>query len=428
MENLNKIIYLPIEIKNREFYSKTILAAKLIQKNFKVIIGQQWFIYDQIVKKNLPPGVFFQNSINEIKYNQLKIFKGLQFYNVLLDEENYAASFKHQDWFFSENISKSYFYDCIDKYYCNTVNELNTLKKIVKNEKILLLTGNVRKEFLEKFSEILDSETEKLKNKYGKFILINTNFGIFNSIYRDYIKLLVDSNIISKKAIPEIKKIYFLEEQNFQNLLIFLQIALKKFDNINFIIRPHPTENLEKFKENTKNLLNYKNFIIDNSGSTHAFIKASLLLIHMSCSSGIEASYLNKPAINFIPSYLNTYVENILSFELNKKIFSVNDLVSQVELLLSNKDYYKTEFTKEKKSISPSDIIAKDLENCCTKWNENFSLKKDNTYLQNPLKEFKISTIYKEEVQNIIDLVLKEKSLKKNYKIFELFNSAFLLY
>ncbi len=72
-------------------------------------------------------------------------------------------------------------YDCIDKYYCNTVNELNTLKKIVKNEKILLLTGNVRKEFLEKFSEILDSETEKLKNKYGKFILINTNFGIFNS-------------------------------------------------------------------------------------------------------------------------------------------------------------------------------------------------------------------------------------------------------
>ncbi len=69
-----------------------------------------------------------------------------------------------------------------------------------------------------------------------------------------------------------------MEEQNFQNLLIFLQIALKKFDNINFIIRPHPTENLKKFKENTKNLLNYKNFIIDNSGSTHAFIKASFII------------------------------------------------------------------------------------------------------------------------------------------------------
>ncbi len=93
MENLNKIIYLPIEIKNREFYSKTILAAKLIQKNFKVIIGQQWFIGDQIVKKNLPPGVFFQNSINEVKYTQLKKFKELQFYNVLLDEENYASEF-----------------------------------------------------------------------------------------------------------------------------------------------------------------------------------------------------------------------------------------------------------------------------------------------------------------------------------------------
>ena len=426
MENLNKIVYLPIEIKNREFYSKTILAAKLIQKNFKVVIGQQWFIYDQILKKNFPPGIFFQNSLNEIKYNQLKAFKELQFYNILLDEENYSMSFKHQDVFFIENTSRSYFYDCIDKHYCNTVNELNALKKIAKNKKKFVLTGNVRKEFLEKYSGILDSEAEELKLKYGKFILINTNFGFINSVYKDYIKMLLDKNIISQKAIPEVKKISFFEKQNLQNLLIFLKIALKKFNNINFIIRPHPTEDIKKFREITKNLLNYKNFIIDNSGSTHAFIKASLLLIHMSCTTGMEANYLNKPAINFIPSYLNTYVENILSFEVNKKIFSVNELVSQVELFLGNKDHYKTEFKKE--TIPPSDIIAEDIENCCTKWNENFRLKINNTYVENPLKNYKIGKIYKEEVQNIIDLVLKEKSLKSNYKIYELFDSAFVLY
>ena len=426
MENLNKIVYLPIEIKNREFYSKTILAAKLIQKNFKVVIGQQYFIYDQILKKKFPPGIFFQNSLNEIKYNQLKKFKEIQFYNVLLDEENYSMSFKHQDVFFHENISRPYFYDCIDKYYCNTVNELNALKKIAKNKKKFLLTGNVRREFLEKYPRILDSEAEKLKLKYSKFILINTNFGLINSTYNDYIKHLLDRNIINQKAIPEIKKISFLEEQNLQSLLIFLKIALKKFDNINFIIRPHPTEDIKKFREITANLLNYKNFIIDNSGSTHAFIKASLLLIHMSCTTGMEANYLNKPAINFIPSYLNTYVENILSFEVNKKIFSVNELVSQVELFLGNKDHYKTEFKKE--TIPPSDIIAEDLENCCTKWNENFRLKINNTYEGNPLKNYKIGKIYKEEVQNIIDLVLKEKSLKSNYKIYELFDSAFVLY
>jgi surface carbohydrate biosynthesis protein len=426
MENLNKIVYLPIEIKNREFYSKTILAAKLIQKNFKVVIGQQWFIYDQILKKNFPPGIFFQNSLNEIKYNQLKAFKELQFYNILLDEENYSISFKHQDVFFIENTSRSYFYDWIDIHYCNTVNELNALKKIAKNKKKFVLTGNVRREFLEKYSGILDSEAEELKLKYGKFILINTNFGFINSVYKDYIKMLLDKNIISQKAIPEVKKIFFWEEENLQNLLIFLKIALKKFNNINFIIRPHPTEDIKKFREITKNLLNYKNFIIDNSGSTHAFIKASLLLIHMSCTTGMEANYLNKQAINFIPSYLNTYVENILSFEVNKKIFSVNELVSQVELFLGNKDHYKTEFKKE--TIPPSDIIAEDIENCCTKWNENFRLKINNTYVENPLKNYKIGKIYKEEVQNIIDLVLKEKSLKSNYKIYELFDSAFVLY
>jgi surface carbohydrate biosynthesis protein len=426
MENLNKIVYLPIEIKNREFYSKTILAAKLIQKNFKVVIGQQWFIYDQILKKNFPPGIFFQNSLNEIKYNQLKAFKELQFYNILLDEENYSISFKHQDVFFIENTSRSYFYDWIDIHYCNTVNELNALKKIAKNKKNFVLTGNVRREFLEKYSGILDSEAEKLKLKYGKFILINTNFGYINSIFEDYINKLLDDNVISQKAIPEIKKFFLFEEKNLQNLLIFLEIALKKFNNINFIIRPHASENIEKVREIYKNLLNYKNFIIDNSGSTHAFIKASLLLIHTSCTTGLEAVYLSKPAINFIPSYLKTYVVNILSFEVNKNVFSINDLVSQVELFLSNKDYYKTEFKKD--SIPPSDIIAKDLENSCIKWNEKFKIKLNTTYLNNPLKNLKIGTIYKEEVQNIINLVLKENSLKKNYKIHELFDSAFLLY
>jgi len=430
MENLNKIVYLPIEIKNREFYSKTILAAKLIQKNFKVIIGQQWFIFDQIKKKNLPPGVFFQNSINEIKYNQLKKFKGLQFYNVLLDEENYAVNFKYNDFY--SNFIKSFYFDNVDKYYCNTANELSTVKKIVKNEKILLLTENVRKEFLEKYSGILDSETEKLKNKYGKFILINTNFGSFNSAmggFEEYYQFCIRNGFVNKDSKEDKinnEKIYFMEKQNFQNLLIFLKIALKKFDNVNFIIRNHPTENLEKFKENTKNLLNYKNFIIDNSGSTHAFIKASSLLIHSSCTTGMEASYLNKPAINFIPSYLKWFVENFISFDLNKNIFSVNDLVSEIESFIGNKNYYKIDL--KEKLISPSEIIAKDIENCCTSWNENFNMKTDKIYINHPLKNTKIGIINKEEVQSTIDFVFKKESIKKDYKIYELFDSAFLLY
>jgi len=429
MENLNKIVYLPIEIKNREFYSKTILAAKLIQKNFKVIIGQQWFIFDQIKKKNFPPGVFFQNSINAQKNAALEKFKKLQFYNVVLDEENYGINFKYN---VLNNFIKFFNFDNVDKYYCNTANELNTVKKIVKNKKILLLTGNVRKEFSEKYSEILDSETEKLKNKYGKFILINTNFGSFNSVegeFEEYYQFCIKNGFVNKDSKEEkinYEKLYFMEKKNFQNLFFFLQIALKKFDNINFIIRNHPTENLKKFKEKTKNLLNYKNFIIDNSGSTHAFIKASSLLIHTSCTTGMEAYYLNKPAINFIPSYFKSFNEIFISFDLNKKIFSVNDLVSEIESFLDNKNYYKIDL--KEKLISPSEIIAKDIENCCTNWNKNFNMKVDKTYINHSYKNIKIGIINKEEIQRTIDFVFKKESIKKNYKIYELFDSAFLLY
>ena len=45
---------------------------------------------------------------------------------------------------------------------------------------------------IEKYSGILDSEAEELKLKYCKFILINTNFGFINSVYKDYIKPLIE--------------------------------------------------------------------------------------------------------------------------------------------------------------------------------------------------------------------------------------------
>jgi len=428
MENLNKIVYLPLEFKNREFYSKTILAAKLIQKNFKVIIGQQWYIIKQILENNFPPGIFFQNSLNNIKYNLLKSFKELQFYNVLLDEESYGINFKYIDHYY-KSLRSNYF-NPIDKYYCNSIEELNFHKKLIKNKEKLLLTYNCRDEFIQEYSEILNPQVKEIKAKYNKFILINTNFALLHSMFgsfEEHNKHFIKLKVITQEDIKDLEKTYAMEKQNMDEIINFLKIALKKFHYMNFVLRNHPGESKDKLKESVKDLLKYKNFFLDSSLHTNAFIKASSLLIHFSCTTGMEAHYLNKPAINFIPSYLKNMIENNLSFNLNKKIFSVNDLISEIELIINDKNYYK--INSKKNSISPSDVIVKDMESTCEKWNENFSLKTNNPLKSDILKEKKIGTIKKEEIQSIIDFVIKEKSLqKKNYKIYELFDSAFLLY
>jgi len=55
-------------------------------------------------------------------------------------------------------------------------------------------------------------------------------------------------------------------------------------------------------------------------------------------------------------------------------------------------------------------------------------MKTDKTSINHPFKNTKIGKINKEEVQRTIDLIFKKESIKKNYKIYELFDGAFLLY
>ena len=52
-----KTVYLPIEIYNRDFHSKSVLAYYLIKKNFSVILGRKAEIHEMITQKT--QGIYF---------------------------------------------------------------------------------------------------------------------------------------------------------------------------------------------------------------------------------------------------------------------------------------------------------------------------------------------------------------------------------
>ena len=75
----------------------------------------------------------------------------------------------------------------------------------------------------------------------------------------------------------------------------------KKFPNTNFILKPHPVENHEYYKNMIK-LNNFKNIkIIDSKENIIPYILACETMIAYNSTTSVESYMLNKTSINYIP-------------------------------------------------------------------------------------------------------------------------------
>jgi hypothetical protein len=70
------------------------------------------------------------------------------------------------------------------------------------------------------------------------------------------------------------------------------------FKEINFVIRPHPSES---FVEYNKIASNYSNVKVEKRGNVVPWILASLAVIHYDCTTGMEAALAEVPVISYLP-------------------------------------------------------------------------------------------------------------------------------
>ena len=64
----------------------------------------------------------------------------------------------------------------------------------------------------------------------------------------------------------------------------------------NIIVRPHPTENQQVYKEIAKNCKNVK---VINEGNVVPWLMAAKALIHNGCTTSVEAYMMGVPAISY---------------------------------------------------------------------------------------------------------------------------------
>lgn len=288
-------LYLPIEILNREFQSKLLIAMESASKGMKVYIGR---VLPYLKKDHFAPGIVMQKSITPSlnRLNELKQYKKKNFIVTSLDEEVGLFNLDNNLDYLKLRYSNQSL-ELADRVFTWGKFDYNNLCKKFKNyKKKFILSGNPRLDF---WTKNFDFFFEKKKLKYKDYIFFSLNFSFLVSKkeFNKYLIFLKDSDYVNrgfgiKEAIKQRKDSYKMFKK-FSELIT----TLSRQTNLKIIVRPHPTDKLKNYNF----LKKYKNVKVVKEGSISEWIYFSRVVVHSGCTGGLEASVRGKPTISYLP-------------------------------------------------------------------------------------------------------------------------------
>lgn len=315
---LGNIIYLPIELAGRELDSKLLVAAHAISRGLDVVIGDARLMHENI--GHLRQGIYFLKGMNKIDLAKLVEAKRHGFLVASIDEEAMAIS---DDKELLAGVAPG-FLDIVDIPIAQGSFHAKVLARYCPSAKNrITVCGNPRIDLLhERFRAVSEQDAIVIRERAGPFILINTNFGFVNSDRADYCKVFAVSlesgyfDIQNPEHALRARDSFAIEEVEFQSYSDLIAILSKHYPERSFVLRPHPGENAEVWREH---LVGHQNVDMVQKGSVAAWALAADLVIHCCCTTGLEAELLGRPTLSFCP--INNF---------NHDVLVVNDIVASV--------------------------------------------------------------------------------------------------
>lgn len=313
------IILIPIETSSRELLYKTYLSTLLAVEGFECYFGSKRNISFLINKFEnfiyLDKG--YHEGVSDILYKKIKSKNGVV---VNLDEEG-AIDFP--DGSTLKNRYSKQLFEASEKVLLWGDYQFNLLKSLnLPNDKIEI-TGHPRFELLKKeYHHLYKEEVEKINSRFGKFILINSNFGFGNNIKGDD---FVVKNY--KKRVKRIEEIVAFDKVKRETYINLVKKIAKDPQN-KIVFRPHPEESQTLYKEAFKDL---DNVFLVFEGSVVPWLIAAEVMIHPDCTTGIEAIMIGKKSISYLPENYNSEIVTQLPLDISFCFKDLNDVIQFVK-------------------------------------------------------------------------------------------------
>ncbi len=334
-------LIIPVENQVRELDAKLLLSCIAAQRGFVCVIGSRLEIDFRIA--SFPPGLYLSKSMTERSVKMFRIMRKLGHRIAAWDEE--ALVHPPADTYFTRRLSPVAIrhLSCLFAWGQDNADLWRQYPDLPEDLPIYI-TGNPRGDMLRpEMQGYFSQDAEALREKYGEFFLINTNFSNVNAFYPNQNLFFPCEASVTGAAfglaavgmtrefaqgLHNHKKAIF---ESFQRLIPELERALP---GIKIVVRPHPTENPRIYHQIASRC---KRVSVLNQGNVIPWLMAARGVIHNGCTTGIEAYIMRVPAVTYQAEGIREYDEGfyLLPNRLSHQCFDLEELLSTLKRVLS---------------------------------------------------------------------------------------------
>lgn len=303
MDGGGTTLVIPVEDQVREFDAKLLTACVAAERGFRVVLGS--WTYVNYALPFLKRGVYIAKSMRPRNALLFRILHDLGHTVVAFDEESLVRfdSPEFNTWRYSRNSFRH-----LSQLFAWGVDDAELLGNYPGNNGIPVhVTGNPRIDLLRKeLRGYFAPAAAALRERYGDFILVNTNFSSVNAFVPGF-NLSVREGTGRKQVVsrsgkglsPGFARDRAAHQQAlFESFRALIPRLGAAFPDRCIIVRPHPTENHALWRDLLEGL---DNVHVLHEGNVVPWLLACKVLVHNGCTTAVEGAVLDTPAVSYRP-------------------------------------------------------------------------------------------------------------------------------
>ncbi len=287
-------ILLPAEIRVREFDAKLLLACCVAERGLTCFLGQRTEM--DLMAGRFPPSIYVAKGLTKQSRRHLVANRNFGHEIVAWDEE--AVCYYTKEHYLARRVGEETV-PLISHLIAWGDDNAEVWSDVAGRHKVpVSVLGNPRTDLLRKeFRSLLAPEANEIRKRYGRFVLLNSNFGSTNNLIPSQTRF---QEHLDPKKLRRNDRIGFIPEvaewklEMFKRMLEVPEFLARSFPDSTIIVRPHPAENHAAWHEAARGMPNVK---VVYEGGVLPWIIASSCVVHSSCTTALEAFLLDIPAV-----------------------------------------------------------------------------------------------------------------------------------
>ncbi len=354
MQNARTPVIIPSETQSREFDAKLLLACVLAERGFPCIVGSRNEIHMAIAR--LPRSIYIGKDVRHSSDRISGILRRLGHVIVALDEEGLV--YYSRDSYLRARVARPSLRATTELMAWGPDNAMAWRESPHYHGVPIHETGNARVDMMRpELRPFFEGEVKALEQRFGRFILINTNFGSLNHFFPNLTALKEPE----RPGPPPDNADWTtgLAHHRYRIFNAFLELVpvlAARHPQTPIVIRPHPAENHETWWRAAKGAGNVH---VLHEGNVIPWLLATQAVIHNGCTTGLEGRIVDARPIAYRPFTSDTY-DLELPNSLSHEVFDEAQLLEATDAILEGRFAIGADKASQQRALLERHIAALD--------------------------------------------------------------------